>query len=138
MRTRTVSLLVSLPLLIALGACGDDSASDEPVDIESIDWLLTELVGADIAETASPTLLLTDGTASGSGGCNQFTGGYTLDGDSLTFGALATTRMACVPDVSATETAYLAALESVASFESDGDELRLLAESGDVVLVYAS
>jgi heat shock protein HslJ len=138
MRARTVSILVSLPLLVALGACGDDSSSEDPVDIESVEWRLTDLVGADIADTASPTLLLADRMASGSGGCNQFNGAYTLDGVALAFGALATTRMACVPDVSATETAYLTALESVASFESDGDELRLLADSGDVVLVYTS
>jgi heat shock protein HslJ len=32
---------------------------------------------------------------SGQAGCNRFSGGYTLGGDTLTPGALAMTRMAC-------------------------------------------
>ena len=40
-----------------------------------------------------------EGQAHGSGGCNRFSGGYTLAGKTLNIGPLATTKMACVAAV---------------------------------------
>jgi heat shock protein HslJ len=85
--------------------------------------VVTAVAGTDV------TLLLTeDGKVSGSGGCNQYSGDYTTDGDSISFGPLASTQMACEdPDVNAQEAAYLAALGTVSSFRLEGDRLDLLA-----------
>ena len=62
--------------------------SDER-SIEGIDWR-----GGD-----DTSLRLEDGRVSGSGGINRLMGDYTLTSDRLSFGVLATTRMAgpCVP-----------------------------------------
>jgi heat shock protein HslJ len=67
-----------------------------------------------------------DGKVSGSAGCNQYNGSYTLDGDAIAVGPLATTMMACPEPVMAQEQAYLAALESAAkvSVESGRPVLR--------------
>lgn len=51
-----------------------------------------------------------DGQVSGSGGVNRLTGAYSVDGPVLTFGPLATTRMAGPPELMAEEQAVLAAL----------------------------
>ncbi len=73
-----------------------------------------------------PTLRLESATtrASGFAGCNRFSGPYTLSGDSLSFGPLISTKMACAQgnDV---EVAYLAALAEVRSFTATDSVLTL-------------
>ncbi len=52
-------------------------------------------------------------TVSGNAGCNDFSGGWTLDGGTLAIGTLMSTEMACEPaEVMARETAVMAALEA--------------------------
>lgn len=83
---------------------------------------------------ARQTLLLQDGHVSGSGGCNRFAGAYVLDGELLTFESLASTRMACEPDVMQAESYYFAALERTARFRIDDGQLLLLEGTGTEVL----
>lgn len=47
---------------------------------------------------------------SGSAGCNRFTGSFTTDGDHVSIGPLATTRMACPPPQMRIEAAVLRTL----------------------------
>ena len=83
------------------------------------------------------TLLLQDGQASGSGGCNTFNGTYVLDGTSLTFGdEISTTLMLCEEAVQAVEDAYLAALPEVAGWAISGGVLTLTDDVGTVLLTF--
>ncbi len=82
------------------------------------------------------TLAFEGGRASGSGGCNRFTGSYEEDGESVSFGQLASTRMACLDEVMSAETAYFAALESVSSWSATEGELVLSDSSGQELLRY--
>ncbi len=66
-----------------------------------------------------------DGTLSGSSGCNTFTGEYTVDGEKITVGPLATTMMACEEDVMTQEAQYLTALQSAAVYSIEGNTLQL-------------
>jgi len=68
-----------------------------------------------------------DGRVTGSGGCNRYFGPYALDGDALSIGPLASTRMACFEPagVGEQETAYLAALGRVATWSIREDRLQL-------------
>ena len=54
-----------------------------------------------------PTLLLSDGRASGFTGCNRLNTSYTTSGSSLTFGPAAMTNMACPAPESAIEQAFV-------------------------------
>jgi heat shock protein HslJ len=74
----------------------------------------------------------TDGRVAGSGGCNRFSGGYTLEGDGLTIGPVASTRMACSePEgIDQQERAYFAALARVSSWSFREDRLQLRAADG--------
>jgi heat shock protein HslJ len=74
----------------------------------------------------------TDGRVAGSGGCNRFSGGYTLEGDSLAIGPVASTRMACLePEgVGQQESAYFAALARVSSWSFREERLQLRAADG--------
>ena len=69
--------------------------------------------------------------------CNTFTGGYELDGDSISIGPLAGTLMACEVQKMAVEGAYMPALEAADAWSIDGDEL-VLSSGGEETLRFSS
>jgi uncharacterized lipoprotein YbaY/heat shock protein HslJ/uncharacterized lipoprotein NlpE involved in copper resistance len=73
-----------------------------------------------------------NGRVAGTGGCNQFSGGYEIDGKKIAFGALATTMMAC-PDGRDVDLALMAALEAAKSFKKTAHHLELLDGEGKTV-----
>ena len=113
-------------------------------NIEGVTWLLTsQAVDGQLAALpmGDPPLLVSlrmeEGRASGTGGCNNYFGGYTLDGSSLTFDAMGATQMFCEGPAGEVEAAYLANLALVASWASDGSTLSLADAEGAVILEYA-
>ncbi len=93
--------------------------------------LTTPLAGSEIS-----LLLAEDGTVSGAAGCNRYSGGYQVDGNSITIGPLVTTRMMCnEPEgVMDQEFAFTNALQQAASFEILGAELTLLDAEGTTLV----
>jgi heat shock protein HslJ len=61
----------------------------------------------------------------GSTGCNQFNGAYTVDGDAMKLGPLATTQMACPPPADQVERDFVAKLDRVRHWRATDDELVL-------------
>jgi heat shock protein HslJ len=92
-----------------------------------------------VAAGSDPTAVFgTDGTVSGNATCNTFNGTYTIDGDKITVGPLATTRMACATDeLNAQEAAYLAALQGAATYQIRGTSLELRDASGATPVTYS-
>jgi len=68
-----------------------------------------------------------DGTMSGDSGCNEFSGAYKIDGDQITIGPLASTMKMCSDPagVMDQEAQYLAALQSAANYQIEGNVLQL-------------
>jgi heat shock protein HslJ len=79
-----------------------------------------------------------DGQLTGSAGCNNYTAAYEVDGESITIGPAATTRMMCnePESIMDQEIEYLAALEMAASYEFEDDRLILLDAEGRRVVNY--
>jgi heat shock protein HslJ len=71
-----------------------------------------------------------DGQLHGSAGCNSFHGSYTVNGDALSIGPLATTRMMCEQQVMQQEQAYLAALQASTRYDFDAGRLQLFNATG--------
>ncbi|BCL76176.1 hypothetical protein JHS3_19120 [Jeongeupia sp. HS-3] len=71
-----------------------------------------------------------DGRISGSAGCNRYSGQYTLNGDALTIGKVATTRMACAPAAMKQETAFLKLLNQVQRYAIAADGTLTLQAAG--------
>ncbi len=69
----------------------------------------------------------------GQGGCNRFGGRYTFDGNALKIGPLASTRMACEPEVMDAEQAWFRLLESASAAEATPTKLVLKDETGAVI-----
>lgn len=111
-----------LVVMVIMTACSDS----EPESLPGSNWRLTTLDDAAPVEGSTITLGFDDqGMATGSGGCNRYFGGVTIDGDQITFGTLGATRVACEPPILDQEFAYLAALESAAMYRLDGPSLTL-------------
>jgi heat shock protein HslJ len=68
-----------------------------------------------------------DGNLSGNAGCNQYNGAYEVNGDQITIGPLASTMKICgdPEGVMDQEAQFLAALESAASYQIEGDVLEM-------------
>lgn len=131
-------------LVLSGGAVALTYIEEIPMDalpLEGTAWTLdtiasgTDAVSSVVAGSES-TLLLQGGDASGSASCNRFSGAYTQDGEALTFGELATTKMLCPDDVMEQEQAVLTALGSVATWSVEGDRLTLADADGGLLLGY--
>lgn len=128
--------LVSLVLVAFVSGCGgDEDGGSDAGTLEGQPWVLTS--GIDVPQdvaVAWPSATFEDGTVSGSTGCNQLSGPYTVDGDSLELGQLAQTQMACAPPADRIEQSYVAALGRVARWRLDGEEL-VLSDADDAELL---
>src|SRR5262249_55580307 len=140
------ALLVAVLALAATG-CGSDSSSSgsgststdsaaapAPTSPEDASWVYASGLTADGAADLGLSITFAERTVSGFGGCNRFSGKYTLDGQKLEMGQLAHTLIACPDPGDTVERAYLAALEKVAAWSIDGTELVLSDASGSELL----
>ena len=111
-------------------------------------WIVRSMVTADAVSTsaaleqAKPSLLLdANNTATGSTGCNRFTGPATVteaEGrTTIEFGPLATTRMACAPEIAEVETFVTGVLAGTVEASIDADELRLTKADGSGLVLNA-
>ena len=120
-------------------AAADSAAAARP--ITDRDWELVSL-----GETAAPkggggrpaTLRLDAATTrvAGFAGCNRYSGPYTLTADSLTFGALRSTKMFC-QDGDALERSFLAMLPSVKNWKATDSTLTLIAAGAPIATFHA-
>lgn len=86
---------------------------------------------------ATLTAEFTESEISGNAGCNSYSGPYEVDGDAITIGPLASTRMACESDeLTKQEADYLAALDLARSFAVVGDRLDLFRDGGTIAATY--
>jgi heat shock protein HslJ len=124
-------------LLVSCMKQATQTPGAEAAGIEGIRWYLTEVGGAPVspmADDRQPHILLdpAEKQATGFAGCNNFFGSYELDGSSLTFGAMGSTRMACPDLETGLETSVFEALENTSRWKKSDGELLLL--DGDAVL----
>jgi heat shock protein HslJ len=109
--------------------------------LEGPRWVVTDVQTGSTVSTvpAGATAALTFGprTVAVEAGCNTGSGPYTDDGDTITFGPIALTMMACPPDKMALEAAVLSVLQGKATYAIDANTLRLVNEPNGLHLVAA-
>ena len=138
-------LIVSLMLLVTLlGSCiKSQTGSIRAVDIgiEGPEWQLLEISGMSVSPLPGERrpFIRFDGTkkqATGFAGCNNFFGGYELDGPSLKFGPIGATRMFCEGVSGEVEMRFMEALEQTRIWDRR-DETLLLLKYGEVLARFA-
>ncbi len=141
---RLARLLFTLPFAIGITACGSGVSLDEP--IEGPVWWVTRLDEQPVAHGNAPqrdAQIRFDpdsGRATGSGGCNRFSGTFLRNGNKLQISQLAATRTACAdPSRSAEEAQFFAALQSTTGYRMEGSaRMALMDAAGKTVAVLST
>jgi putative lipoprotein len=130
MRTRVAITSLLLLLAAALVACG--GASDGPT-LPGTSWIVTSINRVPTTDSKPTIEFSDDGKVSGTTGCNQYTGSYTVDGDRIDFSPFASTMMACTDlALSTQESIFLETVQGATFWAIDGGNLSL---TGDKNLV---
>jgi putative lipoprotein len=128
---------LAIVLVLAVVTTASASALAQAEPLAGSEWRPTEIEGATIADDAGIFLqFAADGKVQGSGGCNNFAGSYEIDGEAISVGPLAATRMMCPGPVSDNEDRFFAALQKVAVFERERIRLTLKDDEGNVVVEF--
>jgi heat shock protein HslJ len=114
------------------------SAPGAPFTLNGSEWLLADLAGTAVVYDSKASLdFLDSGRVAGNASCNRFTGSATISGNTLKFGPLATTMMACAdPKVSTQETTYLKALAAATRYEWHNPYLFIFCDGFDKPLQF--
>ncbi|MGH6832866.1 MAG: META domain-containing protein [Methyloceanibacter sp.] len=113
-------------LVLAVGTAGMTMGGD----LAGSEWRPSFMRASDLPAASQMIVQFSpDGKITGNGGCNQFFGGYTISGNHIKIGPLASTRKGC-PGLLFAETAFFATLEAAKSFEQDGATLVLFDVTG--------
>lgn len=124
------SLMTPQPIIRIAQTGGTSTGSS----LAGTEWLLKTLAGKDVDPDIGSSLGFNDeGGVHGSGGCNRFRGGVTIDGNALKFGDLASTMMACEENASRQEHAFHTALGKTVAYRIDAGDLVLLDDKGEIL-----
>ena len=118
------------------------AGSAAPLSLDGTTWLLTDYISPDgqsytVPAAVTPQLSFAGGQLTGNAGCNTFNATYTVTGDAIEIGPIASTKMACAEPMATVEAAYLAALDSVnkVAILQDG-KLQLWDDGGKTTLAF--
>ena len=130
-----IALMIMLTTQIAAAQSGS-----LPPEMLGSEWTLVSLQSAPgtVQDTTGKGITArfdADGSVSGSGGCNNFRGGYTVaSGQKITFTQFASTLKACEQEIADREQAYLTVLQGATSFTLDGSAgLQLTGGNGQIL-----
>jgi heat shock protein HslJ len=77
-----------------------------------------------------------EGQLNGNAGCNDYFASYKVDGNKLTISDSGATLKLCEEDVMAEETAFLAALNKVVSYQITGNSLQVRDAEDNILIAF--
>lgn len=131
---KIVMLLFCIMVVCVFSGCITQSSG-----LSGTTWKLDSYSQGSVMKTALPDVdtYLTfnkNNQLSGNVGCNSFGGGYSVSGDRITFGQLASTEMYCnATGVMGQESSVLGFLAGEKSFTIVGDVLTITGSDGSIV-----
>jgi len=134
MRAILLALIGALPF--ALGACESPATGgDLAPAIEGRVWTAQAIAGKDVVDGAKVTLKIKGARVNGKAGCNAYGGPVEIHGNRIKFGALFSTKMACMgTGVMQQESRYLNLLQGATRGEVRKDgALVIIADGGAIV-----
>jgi heat shock protein HslJ len=115
---------------------GQTTMSTDQRVLTGPEWRLLSLgpTGSEVGVIAGTKVTLTfgeDGRASGSTGCNSYSGTYQVRGDNISFSRLVSTRRACLDqNANHQEQRFLSTLEAANRFRLANNRLTILSDRG--------
>ena len=117
--------------------------SSQNLPLENVRWQLSSINGQPLPEGVSVNVIFTPGdspiaqggenTISGNGGCNTFTGSYSLTGETFTTSPLAQTQMMCEESAIRIEEIFVTGLQNVKSYQIILDQLTIITASSSLL-----
>jgi heat shock protein HslJ len=109
----SLSVLFAMILFLVLGG----KSMEAKVEKLSGNWQLIGWSGVDIVKKSAITIAFKEGRIAGSSGCNRYMTGFSNDEKNIKIKeAIASTMMACPPELMQQEFNYLQALKGVEQF----------------------
>ena len=145
MKKTSVMLQIAAATLIGLSGCASQpeqtTATENPPvpdQLAGINWTAERIFDRDATAAQSTMTINADNTVNGNTACNNYRGSVERDGNNISFGMLATTRMMCEPAVSGQATGFLEALGETHAWSQAGSQLDLLDKNGTAILRFIS
>ncbi|MEQ1617614.1 MAG: META domain-containing protein [Terricaulis sp.] len=110
-------------LLALLAACAGKPLEQSPPPLAGTRWVMVVGAGSD---QRAPTLEIGERRAAGFAGCNTWFASVSQQGETLSFGIVGATRMACAPEAMSLERDFVGALGATRFASRDGERLLLL------------
>lgn len=128
--------------LLALTGCAvspapdaEPAASPDPERVTASTWVFETVADQPLPDRVRVTMGFDaeEGRVFGRAGCNRYTAGYTLDGESLRISVVAATKMMCPEAVMVVEDRFLKALDGLRQVRLDDatDRLELTGVDGE-------
>jgi len=131
-----IPVIIAALTILSLAACAGSGTNT----LRNTAWELAFLEGSELLPGTAIAIEFTADQVSGSAGCNHYEESYKVSGDSLTISGVFATEMGCLEPagILGQETAYLTALRGAARYQLGGDRLKILDETGAIVLTFAA
>jgi heat shock protein HslJ len=123
-------------LVLTRGTLSTEGSAD-PASLTGV-WKLTsygtvDTLSSALADVEANLAFNEDGTVTGTSGCNEFGGNYTVEGDQITFSEIVSTLKLCDTPLMEQEEAVQQVLTETAAYQIEGNTLTLT--NNDMVLV---
>jgi heat shock protein HslJ/membrane-bound inhibitor of C-type lysozyme len=137
-----VKLFTVWTVTLVMAGCAQMSAPERPksdapsdaLELVGTTWLLEDLSGRGVTDRVQATLeFVAADRIAGRGGCNRYTGRAVVAANTVRFGPLAATKMACPPAIMEQEHRFFAALEASATYRIDEQRKLLLSDESAAV-----
>lgn len=129
--------------LFLIGGCGSTEAP--PMETNAVKaelygkvWYLQSLFSREVDDEVEKPLTLEfkeDGTVRGFGGCNNFSGSFTLEGEKISFGPFMSTKKSCGPATDEQEYTFTTFLAMIQKLKVEDGELQLFNDQQGVPMV---
>lgn len=135
MKFLTLPLIVFAALVFAFAP----AVAQDSDNLVGTQWQLVSYASG-TPVTADSYIILEFGAENqvlGFGGCNTYNGLYSVDGSTITFSEIISTRKSCIigADVTMQEQAYLGALPFATAYEITDDQLTITYDDGQLVFI---
>ncbi len=110
---------------------------DRPIvgTVWNVDGLISGDAASSVPSASAASITITDGNAAVHTGCNRGSASVEITDDTITFGPLATTKMACAPELMDLEFAVTRVLDGEVTYSIEADHLTISTHDADGVAI---
>jgi len=127
-------LIVGLLAILVLTACANGSSASIQGQWKLVSYGSTSSQKLAVPNVDTSVEFGSDGTVKGSVGCNSFGGDFTVNSNTIIFGAIAATEMFCEA-IADQEAGTFAVLQDKTTFVLDGDTLTITSANGNSIVL---